>query len=174
MAEKRTKLTVESRATSPYVLSQRALTQFAPPAPQSWGEKTIVPSRFGELGKPLPNSHQAYLSSPYLSLDEFLSFKELQYELPALFNNDEPSPPIFLKTSVDLETLVADLAVTEISHDAGKFVCEGLYYQVLKYLRDRHLNINCIFVHVPVLTPHNSPHILSDFHLIIQKMASRC
>jgi pyroglutamyl-peptidase len=73
---------------------------------------------------------------------------------------------------VDLEKLVAGLAATEISHDAGKFVCEGLYYQVLKYLRERKLNISCIFVHVPVLTPDNLPGIVADFQLIIEKMAS--
>jgi pyroglutamyl-peptidase len=72
----------------------------------------------------------------------------------------------------DLEKLVAGLAGTEISHDAGKFVCEGLYYQVLKYLREHKLNISCIFVHVPVLTQDNSLSIVADFQLIIEKMAS--
>ncbi|MBW4547842.1 MAG: peptidase C15 [Symplocastrum torsivum CPER-KK1] len=85
-----------------------------------------------------------------------------------------------LKTSVDLEKLVAELVGTEISHDAGKFVCEGLYYEVLSYLRcrrrfyrtSRRLHTCCIFVHVPVLTPENSASVVEDFHLIIKKMAS--
>ena len=71
-----------------------------------------------------------------------------------------------IKTSVNLEQLVADLAVTKISHNAGKFVCEGLYYSVLKQLR-RYLQTPCIFVHVPVLTPNNLPQIVADFLLII-------
>lgn len=85
-----------------------------------------------------------------------------------------------LKTSVNLEKLVAKTVGTEISHDAGKFVCEGLYYEVLNYLRcrrgcyriSRNLNTCCIFVHVPVLTPENSAAIVADFQLIIEKVAS--
>ncbi len=85
-----------------------------------------------------------------------------------------------LKTSVNLEKLVAESVGTEISHNAGKFVCEGLYYEVLSYLRcrrrcyrtSRNLHTCCIFVHVPVLTPENSPGIVADFRLIIEKVAS--
>jgi pyroglutamyl-peptidase len=85
-----------------------------------------------------------------------------------------------LKTAVDLDKLVAESVGTEISHDAGKFVCEGLYYEVLNYLRCRrrcyrtsgNLNTCCIFVHVPVLTPENLPAIVADFRLIIEKVAS--
>lgn len=40
-----------------------------------------------------------------------------------------------LRTSVDLEKLVAELSFTEISHNAGKFVCEGLYYEILIFYR---------------------------------------
>ncbi|MBD1806370.1 peptidase C15 [Microcoleus sp. FACHB-SPT15] len=98
---------------------------------------------------------------------------KLTVESCATCNND------LLKTSVSLEKLVAELASTEISHDAGKFVCEGLYYEVLSYLRCRrrcyrtshNLNTCCIFVHVPVLTPENLPAIVADFRLIIEKVA---
>lgn len=79
-----------------------------------------------------------------------------------------PNQPL-INTSVDLEKLVEGLSATEISHDAGKFVCEGLYYEVLKYLGKR--NFYCIFVHVPVLTPENLPNILADFQVIIQRIA---
>jgi pyroglutamyl-peptidase len=77
-----------------------------------------------------------------------------------------------INTWVDLEKLVAEAAEIEISHDAGKFVCEGLYYEVLKYLQERNLSTHCIFVHVPVLTQDNLPGIVADFHRIIQKMAA--
>ena len=86
---------------------------------------------------------------------------------------------VFLKTSINLEELVAGLAVTEISYDAGKFVCEGLYYQMLNYLQSRrleqpshHINISCIFVHVPILTPDNLSDIVTEFGQIIKKIAS--
>ncbi|MEG3979066.1 peptidase C15, partial [Microcoleus sp. herbarium8] len=53
-----------------------------------------------------------------------------------------------MKTAVNLEPLVADLAATEISHEAGKFVCEALYYAVLKHISDAQMTAKCIFVHV--------------------------
>ncbi|NET57671.1 MAG: peptidase C15 [Symploca sp. SIO2E6] len=76
-----------------------------------------------------------------------------------------------LSTGVDLQQLVAGLTVTEISDDAGKFVCEGLYYQVLKHLQGRNFNMNCIFVHVPLLTVDNLSGVVADFNLLIKKLA---
>lgn len=72
-----------------------------------------------------------------------------------------------LRTNIDLDLLVTDSI--QISHDAGKFVCEGLYYAVLKYIINNQLNINCIFVHVPMLG-ENKFAIVEDFMLIIQKL----
>ncbi len=76
-----------------------------------------------------------------------------------------------LQTTVDLEQLVAEATVIEISHDCGKFVCEHLYYSVLEYLRQHQLTIGCIFVHVPVLTKENFGEIFADFLLIVDKLA---
>ena len=78
---------------------------------------------------------------------------------------------IVLQTTVDLEKLVAGAKAVEISHDCGKFVCEGLYYSVLDELRQRQLTTPCIFVHVPILTEENLPLILDDFLLIIHRLA---
>ncbi len=75
-----------------------------------------------------------------------------------------------LKTPVDLKHLVAGVTGIEISYDAGKFVCEGLYYSMLQYLRDRHLNTHCIFVHVPILTQDNLAGVVADFLLIIRRL----
>lgn len=75
-----------------------------------------------------------------------------------------------LKTQVDLEKLVTELSATQISHDAGKFVCEGLYYSILNYLTSgKASNSDCIFVHVPILNKTNLQVISSDFQLIIKK-----
>ena len=71
-----------------------------------------------------------------------------------------------LKTAVNLEPLVADLAITEISHDAGKFVCEALYYRALKHIYDSPIATKCIFVHVPILTDENLDKIVADFLLL--------
>jgi pyroglutamyl-peptidase len=75
-----------------------------------------------------------------------------------------------LETTVDLQQLVAATGV-EIGYDCGKFVCEGLYYSVLAYLRQAQLKIPCIFVHVPILTGENLSSILGDFLLIIDRLA---
>jgi pyroglutamyl-peptidase len=113
-------------------------------------------------------SYSSYSTSYYLFIFRLLKLKRFEDLLPLLFwIGDKPR---FIKTSVDLEKLVEGLSNTEISHDAGKFVCEGLYYEVLNYLRERNLNICCIFVHVPVLTPQNLPVIVTDFYLIIERI----
>lgn len=75
-----------------------------------------------------------------------------------------------LKTPVDLDTLVAELTATAVSHDAGKFVCEGLYYEVLNYLQRIQSPSRCVFVHVPLLAPHNLPGILDDFLALLLKV----
>ncbi len=77
-----------------------------------------------------------------------------------------------LKTAVNLEHLVADLAATEISHEAGKFVCEALYYAVLKHISDSQITAQCIFVHVPILTAQNADKIVADFLLIIRRLTT--
>ncbi|MEG4087837.1 pyroglutamyl-peptidase I family protein [Microcoleus sp. Pol12B4] len=75
-----------------------------------------------------------------------------------------------MKTTVNLELVVADLAATEISHEAGKFVCEALYYAVLKHLANSQLSTQCIFVHVPILTEENADKIIANFLLILTRL----
>ncbi len=79
---------------------------------------------------------------------------------------------IVLKTSVDIEKLVDGIDKIQISHDAGKFVCEGVYYTVLNYIFQSNLNISCIFVHVPNLHEKNFVAIVEDFMLILQRIKS--
>ncbi|MCU0537819.1 MAG: hypothetical protein MUD14_28360 [Hydrococcus sp. Prado102] len=50
------------------------------------------------------------------------------------------------------------------------FVCEGLYYQILKYLRQFHPQSHCLFVHVPVINEANLTEILADFCLLIEQL----
>lgn len=73
-----------------------------------------------------------------------------------------------LHTSVNLTELTNQLTVTDISQDAGKFVCEGLYYQILKYTQSLPEHISCIFVHVPILNSSNLDSIQQDFLSIIK------
>ncbi|MDY6936817.1 MAG: peptidase C15 [Cyanobacteriota bacterium] len=75
-----------------------------------------------------------------------------------------------LPTTVDLDTLLPKLAVTEISHDAGDFVCNHLYYTLLEYLHDRNSNIPCLFVHVPLLDANNLAPIVDDFTIVCREI----
>lgn len=75
------------------------------------------------------------------------------------------------QTSVNLSQLVQNLSHTKISHNAGKFVCEGLYYHVLKHCNSLQSNPPCLFVHVPLLKPAYTELILQDFSLIVQHLA---
>jgi pyroglutamyl-peptidase len=77
---------------------------------------------------------------------------------------------LILQTSLDLAALYdrLDLKVTEISQDAGNFVCNGLYYALLNFLTTpaelaRSPQRQVLFVHVPLLTPDNQALVMADF-----------
>jgi pyroglutamyl-peptidase len=72
-----------------------------------------------------------------------------------------------LQTRVDLNSLVAGTQITAVSEDAGAFVCNHLYYSVLKYLQASDSSCICIFVHVPVLREQNLATIVQDFTHIL-------
>ena len=76
-----------------------------------------------------------------------------------------------LQTGVDLEALTADLAMTEISHDAGGFVCNALYYTMLEHLDALEGEHHCIFIHIPVLTEQNKIALVNDFECIIKRIS---
>ena len=71
-----------------------------------------------------------------------------------------------LYTSIDLAKLTEELTITEISHDAGKFVCEGLYYQILRYIQSKDMMTYCLFAHIPLLKHSDLNLILEDFNHI--------
>ncbi len=79
-----------------------------------------------------------------------------------------------LETSVNIVELTNLLTITDISQDAGKFVCEGLYYQVLKHTQSLQKKIPSIFVHVPRLNESNLNLIHRDFSLIIKYIDELC
>jgi pyroglutamyl-peptidase len=73
-------------------------------------------------------------------------------------------------TTVDLMSLMAVTKTTIISHNAGRFVCNHLYYQVLRYLAATNSPIPCLFIHVPLLNEDNRPAIAADFVAIIKTL----
>lgn len=76
------------------------------------------------------------------------------------------------RTPINLDTLLSGLDDVNISHDAGKFVCEGLYYSVLKEIEEKSLASHALFVHVPVITPNNSAKLLKEMLQVIQRMSA--
>lgn len=68
-----------------------------------------------------------------------------------------------LQTSADVQALLKNTQQSEVSYDAGRFVCNHLYYQVLAAINASKLNTIAIFVHVPILTDENRAAILKDF-----------
>lgn len=77
-----------------------------------------------------------------------------------------------LHNSVDFARLLDSSIGTTISHNAGKFVCEGLYYSVLNHLQKNDLKKHGLFIHVPVLTRNNIAEVLTDVELIMHRLTS--
>jgi pyroglutamyl-peptidase len=69
-----------------------------------------------------------------------------------------------LFTPIPLQDLIKNLDYSYISDNAGQFVCEELYFQVLKH------HPRALFVHVPLLTDKNFAIIQRDFQKIITKL----
>jgi len=75
-------------------------------------------------------------------------------------------------TALDLDSLIAGLPMTQISDNAGQFVCNALYYAMLNYLNQHCPTVPCLFIHVPVLTPQNQAAIAADFRSLIERLLS--
>lgn len=75
-----------------------------------------------------------------------------------------------LSTTVNLALLLPQLTQTEISEDAGRFVCNGIYYAILNYLKLHTPQTQCLFVHVPPLNSSNRECIVADFSLILERL----
>lgn len=75
------------------------------------------------------------------------------------------------QTKLNLDKICGKLTQTTISHDAGKFVCEGLYFHVLQYIQTQKLETLATFVHVPSLTATNQKVILQDFQHLLKLLS---
>lgn len=69
---------------------------------------------------------------------------------------------------IDWPSLLQSTVNTSVSHDAGQFVCNYLYYQVLRHLHGQRSMTQAIFVHVPLLNSDNRDVIAEDFCRILQ------
>jgi len=76
-----------------------------------------------------------------------------------------------LQTGLNLADLLADTHLSEISHDAGDYVCNALYYRVLAAIQESAIAMPCLFVHVPVLTALTRSLIQADMQLVLDKVS---
>ncbi|MEL6382326.1 MAG: peptidase C15 [Cyanobacteria bacterium J06626_18] len=76
------------------------------------------------------------------------------------------------QTSLALEQLCVATHYTEISSDAGRYVCNHLYYELLDYTQKHPWPVHGLFIHVPLLTQYNREFIIHDFTLILSRLQS--
>lgn len=81
------------------------------------------------------------------------------------------SLPLRLQSSVKIPALLAGTRLTEMSDDAGSYVCNHLYYSVLRFIDQVDWQSGVIFIHVPRLHAHNKRLILDDFTNIAAKLS---
>lgn len=72
------------------------------------------------------------------------------------------------QTRLDLEHLSQGLGFTRISDDAGDFVCNRLYFDLLGHLQPT--PAFALFIHVPVLTEENQTAVVHDSWEILHRL----
>jgi pyroglutamyl-peptidase len=77
-----------------------------------------------------------------------------------------------LRTRLDLDALSRHLALTAISQDAGDYVCNHLYYDLLATLPQRLPSCQGLFIHVPKLHHHLQPWLLLDFLTVLARLGA--
>jgi pyroglutamyl-peptidase len=77
-----------------------------------------------------------------------------------------------LETSLDVQHLCQFTQWTTVSHDAGSYVCNDLYFQLLTYIQKYRLPMHGLFVHVPPLHPYNQDAIVHDFATVLSHLAA--
>jgi pyroglutamyl-peptidase len=92
------------------------------------------------------------------------SRQKLNLEFQAIVNQQ------ILNTNLDLAKLTLGLKHTEISYDAGRFVCNSLYHAMLNYLKHCSPARSGLFVHVPSLNTENWEQILRDFRQLLERL----
>ncbi|MEM6502723.1 MAG: peptidase C15 [Cyanobacteria bacterium P01_C01_bin.89] len=81
-----------------------------------------------------------------------------------------------LETSLPLPQLIDGLSHTKISEDAGDFVCNGLYFDLLAATDKATVSPHqtplkdAVFVHVPLLTDDNQGAIAADFTQFLKRL----
>ena len=74
------------------------------------------------------------------------------------------------ETPLNLSPLTAGLQWTRISHDAGNFVCNALYYQLLGHIQKHDLAVQGLFLHVPLLNDYNRQLLTQDCVSVLSRL----
>ncbi len=77
-----------------------------------------------------------------------------------------------LRTGLALHRLSADTLLTRISHCAGDYVCNHLYYHLLEAIERHRWGTQALFIHIPKLTPANEPLLVHDLSLILHRLTA--
>ena len=77
-----------------------------------------------------------------------------------------------LASSLAMDSLLQGTCWTEVSTDAGNYVCNHLYYRVLQHLQKSFKQEQALFVHIPCLTPVNQLWIEKDFLQLLQNLTA--
>lgn len=75
-----------------------------------------------------------------------------------------------LHTRLDLNALTQGLSLTTIGDDAGEFVCNATYFNLLAHLQAHNSPIDGLFLHVPVLHDGNVATITQACATILQRL----
>ncbi|MEM1280980.1 MAG: peptidase C15 [Cyanobacteria bacterium P01_H01_bin.152] len=75
-----------------------------------------------------------------------------------------------LETPLNLSQLAAGLEWTTISHNAGNFVCNALYYELLRHIQKHDLGVQSLFLHVPQLNNYNRQPLIQDFVSVLSRL----
>lgn len=74
------------------------------------------------------------------------------------------------ETPLNLPQLAAGLQWTTISHNAGNFVCNALYYELLKHIQKQGLLVQSLFLHVPPLNRYNRHPLIHDCVSVLSRL----
>ncbi|NEQ46400.1 MAG: peptidase C15 [Leptolyngbya sp. SIOISBB] len=74
------------------------------------------------------------------------------------------------ETPLNLSQLAAGLKWTTISHNAGNFVCNALYYELLRHIQKHDLGIQSLFLHVPLLNNYNRQPLIQDCVSVLSRL----
>ncbi|MEM9948316.1 MAG: peptidase C15 [Cyanobacteria bacterium P01_D01_bin.36] len=75
-----------------------------------------------------------------------------------------------LHTSLDLKQMLQNTQLSQISYNAGSFVCNELYYRILESIQKYKLPTAAVFVHIPILEGARKQLVLEDFMAIANSL----